>query len=104
MTIRIATIAALVSAFTIAPAVAWDNDPASFRADPQAWVRTVLLPGCNAPEAGKEAFCACVVPVLAQQVTEAEVARVNEPSTAKPLYGKATAAGIMCGSTISKRP
>jgi len=104
MIIRIATIAALVNAIAIAPAIAWDNDPASFRADPQAWVRTVLLPGCSAPEAGKEAFCACVVSMLAQQVTEADVVRVNEPSTAKPLYGKATAAAMTCGSTISKRP
>ena len=29
------------------PAIAWDADPATFRADPQAWVRDNLTPACN---------------------------------------------------------
>lgn len=94
---------ALLSMLAIAPAIAWDSDPASFRADPQAWVRNVILPGCKAPEPGKEAFCACVVAMMAQQITEAEVARVNEPGAADPLAGKTIAAGIACVGTF-KRP
>jgi hypothetical protein len=81
-----------------AAAFAWDADPKSFRADPQAWVRNVLMPGCKSPaDAATAGHCACMVPLIAQQATEADVAHVNDPDfKQRPLMKLAVGAGLLC--------
>jgi hypothetical protein len=62
----------------VVPAFAWDADPKSFRADPQAWVRNVLMPGCKLPvDAATTSQCNCMVRILKERMTEADVLRVN---------------------------
>jgi hypothetical protein len=95
-----AAAAALLAASLATPAAAWDNDPASFRADPQAWVRKTLMPGCGAPTDDKTtAMCACAVRVMAAMVTEADVARVNEPDFAKTFMAKVFGVALGCKET-----
>jgi hypothetical protein len=81
-----------------APATAKDTDRALFRADPKAWVRNTIMPGCNAPaDADTFAQCACMVPLLAAEITEADVARVNEPDFIKQKFLHiAFGAGALC--------
>jgi hypothetical protein len=80
------------------PAIAWDADPEHFRADPQAWVRSTLMPGCKAPaDAATVASCNCMVPILATQTTEADVARVNDPEFGQKYFSRvALGAGLLC--------
>jgi hypothetical protein len=89
--------AAAAFACLVAPAAAWDADPASFRADPQAWVRNTLMPGCRAPaDAATSAQCDCMVPLIAPRITEADVARVNHPDFAKTVFNIAGGAAALC--------
>jgi hypothetical protein len=80
------------------PALAWDNDPASFRRDPQGWVRKNLMPTCQTPDSAEKAsLCDCMVPLLASHTTEADVARVNDPDFKPAGFGKiAVGAGLLC--------
>jgi hypothetical protein len=81
---------AVLAAFAclITPAAAFDNDPASFRADPQAWVRNTLMPTCKAPAADMVALCDCMVPMIASRTTEADVAAVNNPAAIERAYAR----------------
>jgi hypothetical protein len=93
---RLALAAAIACALT-APAVAFDADPASFRANPQAWVRNTLAPGCKAPtDPETVAQCDCMVPLLATRITEADVARVNEPDFKQRTLKVVMGAGMLC--------
>lgn len=79
------------------PAVAFDADPASFRADPQAWVRNTLMPACRAPaDAVTAAQCDCMVPLFASRTTEADVARVNDKDFGERFKSIALGAGLLC--------
>jgi hypothetical protein len=100
MTFRNALLSAGLTAalfYTITTATAWDADPASFRADPQAWVRKVLIPGCSKPTDAKDAAaCDCMVPLLAAKITKADVLRVNDPDFAKGFGKIAIGASLLC--------
>jgi hypothetical protein len=79
-----------------APAAAWDADPASFRRDPQAWVRNVIVPGCKAPSGNLEApQCDCIVTAIAARLTEADAVRINEPGAGPAISKKANVPYIM---------
>ena len=88
----------------ITPALAYDADPASFRANPQAWVRNTLMPACKTPaDATAAAQCACMVPLLAEHTTEADVASVNTVDEKKgflanPITKIAMGATLLCWS------
>ena len=87
----------------ITPALAYDADPASFRANPQAWVRNTLMPGCKAPGPLDVAACNCMVPPIASRITEADVVRVNEPNFAEAIIAKTKLpyVTIMCMKGLS---
>ena len=55
----------------------------SFRADPQAWVRKIFLPHCHDPNLIEAAPCNCMVPVVAERITEAEAARFTADPAAR---------------------
>jgi hypothetical protein len=81
--------AALPIGGALHPAAAWDADPASFRANPEAWVRATLLPKCKAPKGAEEiALCKCIVPDLAKRISEDDVAHVNDPGFDKAIVAK----------------
>ena len=79
----------------VTPALAWDADPKNFRADPQAWVRNTLMPGCKAPSPLDVAACNCIVPPIAKRLTEADVVRVNEPDFARTVSASTNMPYIM---------
>jgi hypothetical protein len=89
-------VAGIAALFMIAPAIAWDADPASFRANPQAWVRDTLVPACKTPAGDQAAACTCLVSLLASQITEADVARVNDPDFKRAFVKIALGATMLC--------
>jgi hypothetical protein len=72
------TVAALLC--LVSPAIAGS---ASFRADPQAWVRQNFLPHCHEPNWFEAIPCNCIVPAVAERLTEAEAARFAADPTAR---------------------
>ena len=99
---RLALAAALACALT-PPAVAFDADPAHFRADPQAWVRNTLMPTCKTPAADMVAACDCMVPLIAERISEADVASVNNIDKQKGLLANPIAK-IAMGATMICMP
>ena len=56
----------------------------SFRTDPQAWVRQNFVPSCHDPMWIEAPACNCMVPVIAERITEAEATRfIADPATAR---------------------
>jgi hypothetical protein len=80
--VKLLTAAALLC--LASPAIA---EPVSFRADRQAWVRQNFLPHCYEPNWFETINCNCMVPVVAERITEAEAARFASNPAAKPDIG-----------------
>jgi hypothetical protein len=82
--LRIRIIAGVIGAFVVLSArpasatPALDADMASFRADPQAWVRNNILPGCTNPFFLDVPACDCQVKAIIRKMSEADVARGRE--------------------------
>ena len=78
---RMSSIAAVIGALVAAsatPATAQDADTASFRTDPQSWVRNNILPGCKNPFFLDAPACDCQVKAVIRKMSEADVARGRE--------------------------